>query len=333
MGDSITIYSIAEETGVSAATVSRVLNNNPHVKKDTREKVLKALNKNGYVPNDTARNLVTKSSMMIGILVSDIRETQQSNTLYTIEQEFMKNGYSCLIYITGMDPKGLKTYTKLLSQKKVDGVILIGSNYQTDEMKEALSSYFSRIPVIVLNGKMEGENVYNIYCDVRTGLCQSIDMLIGKGRRCIGLVYAEENPGIKKVGTGVLDEYCARHKGNVEFFSCRTNRRPEEIVECVSAILKEHPEVDGLIFADDYLAMGGMRGLADFGKKVPEDVSVMGIGNSRYTRIANPRLTSLDIMLHDCALTSVRTMLPALKGERIPKSILMQAVLVEREST
>ena len=107
MGDSITIYSIAEETGVSAATVSRVLNNNPHVKKDTREKVLKALNKNGYVPNDTARNLVTKSSMMIGILVSDIRETQQSNTLYTIEQEFMKNGYSCLIYITGMDPKAL----------------------------------------------------------------------------------------------------------------------------------------------------------------------------------------------------------------------------------
>ena len=96
-------------------------------------------------------------------------------------------------------------------------------------------------------------------------------------------------------------------------------------------LMADHTVVAPCVY--DYLAMGGMRGLADFGKKVPEDVSVMGIGNSRYTRIANPRLTSLDIMLHDCALTSVRTMLPALKGERIPKSILMQAVLVEREST
>ena len=154
-----------------------------------------------------------------------------------------------------------------------------------------------------------------------------------KGRKCIGLVYAEENPGIKKVGTGVMNEYAERYGKGVEFFTTKTNRRPEEIVECVSSILNEHPQVDGLIFADDYLAMGGMRGLADFGKSVPRDVSVIGIGNSRYTRIANPRLTSLDTMLYDCALTSVRTMLHALSGERIQKSILMQAVLVEREST
>ena len=333
MTDNITIYSIAKETGVSAATVSRVLNNNPHVSRSTREKVLKSLNANGFVPNDTARNLVTRSSMMIGVLVSDIRETQQSNTLYTIEQEFMKKGYSCLIYITGMNPESLRTYTKLLSRKKVDGVILIGSNYQTEEMKEALMTYFSKIPVIVLNGKMEGDNVYNIYCDVGKGIEQSLDLLMGKGRRCIGLVYAEENPGIKKVGTRVMDEYSERYGSKVEFFTSKTNRRPEEIVECVSSILMEHPQVDGLIFADDYLAMGGMRGLADFGKSVPKDVSVIGIGNSRYTRIANPRLTSLDTMLYDCALTSVRTMLPALNGERVPKSILMQAVLVEREST
>lgn len=330
MTDSVTIYSIAKETGVSAATVSRVLNDNPHVSKATRDKVLKALEKSGYVPNDTARNLVTKSSRMIGVLVSDIRETQQSNTLYTIEQEFMKNGYSCLIYITGMNPSGLKKYTKLLSQKKVDGVVLIGSNYTTDEMKQALSAYFARIPVVVLNGYMEGEKVYSIYCDVGSGIEMCLEYLKGKGRKNIGLVYAMENPGIKKVG----EEVFARHRSDagVSLFSDCTERRPEEICDSVARILGEHPETDALIFADDYLAIGGMRGIADLGRTVPGDVSVMGIGNSRYTRIVSPRLTSLDIKLYDCALTTVRTMLQALKGEHVPQTILMRASLVERES-
>ncbi|MCF0262419.1 MAG: LacI family DNA-binding transcriptional regulator, partial [Sphaerochaetaceae bacterium] len=129
----VTIYSIAKMTGVSAATVSRVLNNNPHISKATKLKVLKALEENGYVPNDLARNLSSKSSMMIGILVSDIRENKQSNTLHTLCQEFDQQGYSCLIYNTGFDPINFAGFAKQLSQKKVDGAILMGTVFKCPE--------------------------------------------------------------------------------------------------------------------------------------------------------------------------------------------------------
>lgn len=326
----VTIYSIAKETGVSPSTVSRVLNNNPHVSKETRAKVLKALDTTGFIPNDTARNLVNKSSMMIGVLVSDIRENQQSNTLFTIDQVFAKEGYSCLIYNTGHNPEGLQHYVRLLSQKKVDGVLLMGSTYQSEEVQNAITKYFSRIPVIVVNGHMDGENVYSIYCDMRTGMHEVVELFLKKGRHHLGFVYASENSGFKDMEDSIRQNLYG--KDNVDFFSMQTERRPEEVSERIAELLKLHPETDGLVFADDYLAIAGMRGLVDSGKRIPEHIAVIGISNSRYTRICNPRLTSLDTMLYDCALTFVRTMLQLLHDEYVPKT-MMSPRLVEREST
>ena len=83
-----TIYEIAEKAGVSTSTVSRVINNYPYIKKETREKVQKILKEFKYIPNDTARSLVNKSSRMIGVLISDIRTTHYTEGVYYIQQEF-----------------------------------------------------------------------------------------------------------------------------------------------------------------------------------------------------------------------------------------------------
>lgn len=125
-----TIYEIAEKAGVSTSTVSRVINNYPYIKKETREKVQKILKEFKYIPNDTARSLVNKSSRMIGVLISDIRTTHYTEGVYYIQQEFSEKGYSCLIYNTGTDPEKQASYIQLLRQRKVEAVILIGSIYQ-----------------------------------------------------------------------------------------------------------------------------------------------------------------------------------------------------------
>ena len=100
--EEVTIYDIAKLAGVSPSTVSRVVNGYPHVKKATRARVLKLLEEHHYVPNETARGLVSQSSKMIGILISDIRTTQHTDGVYYIERELSKQGYSCLIYNTGV---------------------------------------------------------------------------------------------------------------------------------------------------------------------------------------------------------------------------------------
>ena len=96
-----TIYDIAKEAGVSASTVSRVVNNKPGINEKTRKKVQQLLEKYNYIPNEAARGLVTQSSRIIGILIEDIRVFHHTESAYVIEQEMTRLGYSCLSLCTG----------------------------------------------------------------------------------------------------------------------------------------------------------------------------------------------------------------------------------------
>lgn len=96
-----TIYDIAKEAGVSASTVSRVVNNKPGVNENTRKKVQQLLEKYNYIPNEAARGLVTQSSRIIGILIEDIRVVHHTESAYVIEQEMTRLGYTCITLSTG----------------------------------------------------------------------------------------------------------------------------------------------------------------------------------------------------------------------------------------
>ena len=97
--------------------------------------------------------------------------------------------------------------------------------------------------------------------------------------------------------------------------------------------MKEHPETDGIIFSEDYLALIGMNRLCTSGHSVPKDVSVIGINNSKYSMYTIPPLTTLDNMLYDSTLISVRSILQVLAGEHTTKKLMLSCNIVERSST
>lgn len=101
----MTIYDIAREAGVSASTVSRVINNKPGIKESTRKKVQKLLDEYNYTPDVAARGLVMQASKFIGILIEDIRVSHHTESAYVIEQEMTRQGYTCITFSTGADSK------------------------------------------------------------------------------------------------------------------------------------------------------------------------------------------------------------------------------------
>ena len=98
-------------------------------------------------------------------------------------------------------------------------------------------------------------------------------------------------------------------------------------------IIKEHPDVDGIIYSVDLLATSGVRALVDMNVRIPQQVSVIGIDNSIYAEICNPKLTSLDNKLLDLSITSARILIDALKKRPISKKILIFSSIAERETT
>ena len=158
----MTIYDIAKEAGVSASTVSRVINGKQGISEKTRKKVQALLKKYNYIPNEAARSLSTSETRMIGILLEDIRNVHHALIAHTLEKALTLHGYAAIIINTGMEESSKADYLHLLSARNVDGVILVGSPYQNSFMEEAIRSEIPEVPVVIANGWINLPNVYGV---------------------------------------------------------------------------------------------------------------------------------------------------------------------------
>ena len=329
--EEVTIYDIAKLAGVSPSTVSRVVNGYPHVKKTTRARVLKLLEEHHYVPNETARGLVSQSSKMIGILISDIRTTQHTDGVYYIERELSKQGYSCLIYNTGVAEKEQAHSVQMLSQRKVDAAILMGSIYQTDAVRNAILTYLPTTPVLICNGYLDAPNIYGLIADEQNGVCSCVKLLAEKGRKHPAFIVDHYTPSNRLKRNG-FEMGVRRYFAGQEPLVVESGTSIPNIYDATARLIREHPEVDGIIYAEDLMALTGIRALSEMQVSVPDAVAVIGINNSKYAEISNPPLTSLDNMLYDLSLTTVRNLMALLQGERINKKMMICSEVVERRT-
>ena len=170
----MTIYDIAKLAGVSASSVSRVVNKKPGVNPETRQKILKTMEKNNYSPNAIARGLVSQSSKTIGILVADIRNIHHTDGAYYIEKELIGLGYCCIILNTGDRDEDKVHAIDILNRRRVEGVVMMGSIFQCDAVKEAISQQMSDVPVAIVNGWLDLPNVYGILSDEQGGVASCV---------------------------------------------------------------------------------------------------------------------------------------------------------------
>ena len=328
----VTIYDIARMANVSASTVSRVVNNKPSVSPKTRARILKLLAEHNYVPNEAARGLVMQASHMIGVLITDIRTTQHTQGIFFIEQELSRQGYSCLIHNTGRDEQNWIHYVQELSQRKIEALILMGSIYQSDTMREAIALYLPSVPVVICNGFFTAPNVYGIVSDEQSGTTDCVALLRRTGCRRPAFLMNPTTPSNEQKKLGFLNGM-ARYYPDLAPLAFQCGRTLEEVMEGTRSMLLAHPDIDGIVFSEDNLAAAGLRTLADMGRRVPEDVQVVGINNSHMARLTIPTLTSLDNMLYDISMTAVRHILALLSGQRVSKKMLVCTEIVERGST
>ena len=329
----MTIYDIAREAGVSASSVSRVINNKPGVNAEARERVLKIMKKHNYVPNALARGLVSQSSKIIGILVADIRNVHHTDGAYYIEQELMHMGYCCIILNTGNKDADKCNAVAILERRRVEGVVMMGSVFQSDAVSAAIKRHLSKVPVVLVNGWLNLPNVYGVVSDEQGGVEQCVDLLLSKGRARIAFACDRPfTPSNKLKERGFLQ---SMQRIGVE--GARWNYGTENSLQggydVTLRILREHADVDGIIYAVDLLAAGGIHALTDRHIRVPAQVAVIGINNSVYAEICVPRITSLDNKRLDSSKMAARILLDLLGGKTSVRRIMLLPDLIERDST
>lgn len=329
------IYDISRLAGVSTATVSRVLNGSERVSETTRQKVLQTMRENGYTPNAFARGLGLGSMRMVGLLLSDVADAYQAKATALIERALRDNGYDCLLFCAGDSQPSQEKYLSMLLEKKVDGVMLISSNFIMDDAQKNayILAAARQVPVVLVNGALAGDNVYCALCDDERATHEAAQHLIASGaRRIVYLYHSKATSGQRKCAgffsaleaAGIpLDENALQFCPGDDM---------DAVCEHLCALQKSMP-FDAVLCSEDKLAVGAVRYAARENIRIPEDLQIIGYNDSTLARCTTPELTSVNCALNKLCQSATDTLMAALRGEAPPRQTILQGALVPRGTT
>ena len=331
---SMTIYDIAKQAGVSASTVSRVINNKPGIGKVTRQKVQKLLDENNFLMDENARNLVMQQNHTIGILTDNLLSLRQSRGLAIIQNTILKNGYYCFVRYTGEQENALEEGIKAMAMKRVEGLLLMGASFADHRKMETLiRSYLKDTPVVLVHQvkTLPLDNVYAVGADERIGFRECVQRLARRGRKHIALLIDKGRVSRELIRSTFTEATAAIPEIESYVYEEVPSTR-SDAGEAVETVMKEHPETDALICASDTIAIGAMYRLQEHGRNIPEEISIIGEDNSELCEASNPRLTSLDTMLDITTVMSAQVLMSVLEGIERTHTIVVKMELVERET-
>ncbi len=324
------IKDIAQKAGVSTATVSNVINGNFHkVSQATVEKVQKIIDEIGYSPSATARSLASKKSKIIGVVVSNIGDADNfsSNPHYAqllalLEKHIRDEGYYMMLRCVDR----CQQIIPMFSSWNVDGMIFFGTVHEdVEEVQKTI-----RVPAVFIDTYAEDRNINNVGIDDFKGGYLSAKYLIEQGHREIAFA----GPGIHN--PGVTGE---RYQGFLQ--ACRESgvQMPHDHlfdtmslydsgVETGKWIARSWISFTAVAAMSDIAAFGIMEGLRAEGKRVPEDVSVIGFDDLLECRYCYPALTTISQNTEDKANKVSRLLFSSIRGERIEQPLAKNDVKV-----
>ena len=329
------IYDIAQIAGVSIATVSRVVNDSPRVSEKTKRKVRAIMEEYGYTPNVFARGLGLDSMKTIGIICPDVSDAYMADAVAHLERGLHEYGYDCILCCSGYKQLNKEKYVSLLLAKRIDALILVGSTYAGEEESQVkyLHEAAKRLPVFLINGYVEGEDIYCAYGDDWAVTYDVTGKMIESGRKRILFLCDSHSYSANQKLAGyeaALRDHGLPVLGDLKLYV--KNR-----IHTVRDILLERrdPKFDSVVASDDGLAVGAIKYANAKLLKVPEDLCITGFNNSVLSTCCEPELSSVDNRVEElCRLTIEHTMM-VLQGkkEEVPLKSQVPCRLVKRCTT
>ncbi len=333
----MTIYDVSEKAGVSIATVSRVLNGSDNVSAQTRQRVLAVIEACDYTPNAFARGLGLNTMNTVGILCADSTDLYVANAVYNIERELHENNYNCLLCCTGYNVEDKQKYLNLLVNKKVDSVILLGSNFisDNDDENEYIRKAAGEIPVLLLNADYDYENVYCSICDDFKSTLQATNYILDTGVEDILYLYNSKSYSALRKLSGYQSALTQRgiplRAEYMQYFPGSHSNLPavaDFLMEIDRAV-----EYHAVVAGDDNLAIGAMKFALKKGMSIPEDLSIIGYNNSILSTCCEPELTTVDNRLEVLCHHIVKTLVGILDNKEMPQKVIFSGELIKRGTT
>jgi LacI family transcriptional regulator len=331
MNTRVTIFDVAEAANTSYATVSRVLNNHDNVNPQTRERVLRAIQKLGYVANRNARSLAGAQTNMIGLLIHGMDRGYISELIISIEDETAEAGYDLVIYSTHRHKHKEAQFVNTLTQGHVDGLLMMPP-FDFAAYRDTLRE--SAIPVVLIDQDGMDDVTTTVNPTNWQGAYDATSYLIQLGHRRIAFIT-----GAMEMGCSVdrLEGHKAALADNAlpfdERLSVDGNFREDDGYAATRELLKMVPMPTAIIASNDFSAMGAYHAVRDMGLRVPYDMSLIGFDDIPMASLINPPLTTVQLPIRQMGREAVRMLLTQIKNpEQTQRPVHLATQLVVRES-
>lgn len=325
-----TLKEVAARAGVSASTVSRVLSGRIPVSEDVRKKVLAIVEELDYHPNPLAQGLKGASTKTIGLIIPNVRSLIFPAAVRAIEDTANRSGYTVILCNTDDDPEKEKMYIDSLRRRLVDGFIFCTAHPGCKHLLQLKQEGF---PAVFLIRSLDDQSDSIIIDNFQAGY-DAAKYLISRGLKEIAMIN----------GSMQLPLYQERYLGYCQAMAefSRTVRR-ELVVNNISGwedgygamkeMLNKGLRPDGVLAANDPKAIGAIRAIQEFGLRVPQDISVMGIDNSDFAELIAPPLTTISQPFYEMGVEACRRLIRMIRGEvHLQKVEIFKGELVVRNS-
>lgn len=338
--EKITIYDIAQEAGVSTATVSRVLSGHPHVSAKTAERVRRVIEKHQFKPSSMARGLYHRTSRTIGIIMPGMENPYYASLFSAAYTEAQKSGYAVLLYRTSPTEKLDAAFAGQLIERRLDGALVLGGAVESPgyiaPVIPALNLLLQQMPLVTICPPIEGVACVNFHSNLAASVRQSVHHLHGLGHHRIaflGGAAESRSAGERERGfTAIMAEL-----GLKAAYRHETGHTAEAgelgVAKLLSSITRPQWPT-ALIGINDLVALGALCQLKRMGLRIPEDMAVIGCDNQFFSPYTDPPLTTVDNHPADLGRLAISQLLSQMATEGQSQSFtqIRESTLIIRES-
>ncbi len=328
-----TITEVAQRAGVSAMTVSRVVNRSGYASPATRAKVEQAIEQLGYVPNAVARQLRSKRSHTIALVVSDITNPFFTTIARGVEDAAAARGYAVMFANTDESEREEIDYLRMLAQRQIDGVLLVPAGNSAAPFRLLQRQ---GIPVVVIDRRVVARKVDEVRCDSEAGAYELVRHLIELGHTRIAVITGRRNiststdrvvgyeRALQEAGLPVLPDLVT-----YDSFSLEGGYRQ------VNQILANRPRPTAIFATNNFLAFGALRALREAGLRIPDDVSLVTFDDLPAEWHDDPFITVLAQPAYELGRHATELLLDRLAGGPRTKRqvIVLPGELITRRSS
>lgn len=332
-----TLADVARLAGVATSTASIAVNNKGRVNAATRAKVLAAAQALGYQPNAVARRLASRQTNAIAVVVPSLANPFFATIVHELQRKLLAAGLDIIMYNTEDDVQLEAKHVESLLRNRVDGVVFIGQHTGAEHPNDPLLRELPErgIQVVLVERELSISPAAQIYADKKEGARNAVRHLVSLGHRRIAMVAGFLNLGgsflrrggyemaLKEAGIAIDNELVVDGRFT-----------PLGGYQAAKELLERRPDVSALFVANDLMSIGVLKALQESGRKIPDDVSVIGFDNIPESRFLNPSLSTVEMPTRRLGQAAAEVLLSALDGKALgPQKLVIPVELIIRDST